>query len=102
MSKTFISVLAHSSYFLSVFENREEVLKLEREKEGSFCLLPQASKKGKWKTSVIKVTAAGREKEEDLVIWAKDEDMGNGDKRVESRSTWGVELKSLLMDWMVE
>ena len=48
------------------------------------------------------MTAAGREKEEDLVIWAKDEDMGNGDKRVESRSTWGVELKSLLMDWMVE
>ena len=27
---------------------------------------------------------------------------GNGDKRVESRSPWGVELKSLLMDWMVE
>ena len=27
---------------------------------------------------------------------------GNGDKWVESRSTWGVELKSLLMDWMVE
>ena len=26
---------------------------------------------------------------------------GNGDKWVDSRSPWGVELKSLLMDWMV-
>ena len=48
------------------------------------------------------MTTAGREKQEALVIQAKDEDMGNGDKRVESRSPWGVELKSLLMDWMVE
>ena len=48
------------------------------------------------------MTTAGRGKQEALVIQAKDEDMGNGDKWVESRSTWGVELKSLLMDWMVE
>ena len=48
------------------------------------------------------MTTTRREKQEAPVIWAKDEDWGNGDKWVESRSTWGVELKSLLMDWMVE
>ena len=70
--------------------------------EDSFCLLPQVKKREKSKAPVIRVTTAGRGKHEALVIWAKDEDMGNGDKWVESRSTWGVELKSLLMDWMVE
>ena len=66
--------------------------------------MPSSSsqKKKKSKAPVIRVTTAGREKQEAPVIWAKDEDWGNGDKWVESRSTWGVELKSLLMDWMVE